>query len=190
MKTMIIAGNKNYGLGKHLYKEYSDATFYSRSCGGYDLCDRCQRQNFIEKSLSYDVFISCSYLPDYNQLFLVRDLWKYWNKKKKKGSIIVIGSTADNKNNSSYSLEKKSLKTFCRNYGNGFEIKNETGLFETHGIKITYISPGLLDVGEQKEKYLKINKIGPDYLVKTITWLLNQPEDILIHNLTIGAITL
>jgi hypothetical protein len=174
MKSLIVAGNKNYGLGKHLYQKFPKATYYSRSCGGFDLTDHFQQTDFINKSLSYHTFISCSYLPDFQQLILVQRLWQMWVECKKVGHIIVIGSTSEMRSMSKYATEKRALKDWCLNFSR-ISSGGESTVSSNNGIKISYISPGLL----------KKEKLDPDYFVDTIKWVMDQPEEVVIQNLTI-----
>ena len=81
MKKIIVAGNKNYGLAKSIFEAHSDAKFYSRTNGNLDLGKPLDRDVFVNHTLDYDVFISCSYLPDFKQLFLVGKVWRKWNEE-------------------------------------------------------------------------------------------------------------
>lgn len=182
MKSIIVAGNKNYGLGKSLYKKFPDASFYSRTCGGYHLTNHDQQTGFINKSLAYHTFISCSYLPDFQQLILVKRLWQLWTECKKPGHIIVIGSTSEMRSMSMYATEKRALKDWCMNMSRicaGGEPSIDTRI----GIKISYISPGLLDTENNKNSNTK--RLDPDYFVDTIKWVMDQPEKVVIHNLSV-----
>jgi hypothetical protein len=183
MKSIIVSGNKNYGLGKHLYKKFPDASFYSRSCGGYHLTNHDQQTGFINKSLSYHTYISCSSLPDFHQLILVQRLWELWVECKKPGHIIVIGSTSELRSMSKYATEKRALKDWCMNF-NRISVGNEPLVVKkSNGVKISHLSPGLLDT--ENNKKTESNKIDLDYFVDTIKWVMDQPEEIVINNLSV-----
>lgn len=190
IKKIIVAGNPNYGLGKSINKAHPEAKFYSRTNGGMHLNLEDGRNAFTQETLNYDIFISCSYLPYFQQLLLVGKVWNVWKDNGKKGQIIVFGSTADtSKGARFYSIEKRALKDFCRNYGDG-AAGGGPNLIKGNGIKITYIAPGVLDLPKQREKYPDdLGKINPDYLVSVMNWILEQPEDILIHDISLDPIT-
>ena len=191
MKTVIIAGNRNYGLGKTLAETYPNAKFCSRSCGGYDFKQLDQRNRFSELSLSYDVAILCSYIPQFNQVLVLNNLWETWNDAKHRGHIIVLGSTADTSPKRwLYPVEKRALRDFCRLYGKGAS-GGGPDLYPSNGIKITYVAPGMLDLPKQREKN------GPDlamldtkYLVSVIQWLLDQPENVNIYDISMDPVQL
>jgi len=168
---MIVAGNKDDRLAKCIYEAYPEGKFYSRTCGGFDLTNKNQRDNFINESLSHDVFISCSCLYDFNQLLLVKELWLRWVEEKHKGTIIVFGSVADNILASVYSIEKRALKEYCTLISR---------LSAKNGIKVTYLAPGLIE-----SEYENVGKLDPLYLVDTIKWILAQPTNIEIQFLSI-----
>ncbi len=190
MKKIIVAGNPNYGLAKSIYKAHPEAKFYSRTNGELHLNTVEGRDLFAEKSLDYDVFIACSFMPYFKQLLLVAKVWKIWKDNNKKGSIIVMGSTADtSKGERFYPIEKRALKDFCRSYGDGASGGGPK-LVKGNGIKITYIAPGVLDLPKQREKYPEeLGKINTDYLVSIINWILFQPDDIVIYDISLDPVT-
>jgi hypothetical protein len=189
-KKIIIAGNPNYGLAKNLQKKYPNATFYSRSHGNLNLSKEEDRNIFGKESLKYEVCILCSYIPYFKQTLLVGRIWKEWTENKKPGNIIVLGSTADtSKGARFYCIEKRALKDFCRNYGDGAS-GGGPNLVPGNGVKITYIAPGVLDLPKQQEKYpIELGKLDPDYLAGVIDWVINQPDNVVIHDLSIDPVT-
>jgi len=189
MKKIIVSGNKHYGLSKSIYKKFPEAEFFSRSNGDLNLIDENQMDEFVNKSMEFDIYISCSYLPYFKQLMLLGKLWSRWNKEKKKGQIIVLGSTADWQVRADlYCLEKKSLRDFCNRFG-----RNGSGggpnLYPGNGIRMTYLAPGMIDLPKQREKRgLDLAKLDPEYIVDVIEWLLQQPENINIYELSMDPV--
>lgn len=189
MKKIIVSGNKNYGLAKSIYEAYPKAKFLSRSNGDLDLTKDEDMEKFIQESINYDVYISCSYLPEFKQLILLAKLWAKWNSIKKKGQLIVLGSTADWVSQARiYCAEKKALRDFCCRFG-----RNGSGggpnLYPGNGIRITYLAPGMIDLPKQREKKgLDLAKLDPNYIVSVINWLIQQPENINIYELVMDPV--
>ena len=188
-KTIIISGNKHYGLGKTLYKTFPNASFYSRSCGGFDFFKDDDVIKFSKLSLDYDVYISCSCLNHFRQTLLLGAVWKVWKDNNKNGQIIAIGSTADWSTKPwLYPTEKVSLRDFCRRFA-GMTTGGGPNLFKGIGIRITYLAPGMLDLPRQQEKYgNELAKLDTYYLCDIIKWLIDQPENVNIHNISLDPI--
>lgn len=188
-KKVIIAGNKHYGLSKSLEVAFPDATFCSRSNGDFNFFKTESVLKFAELSLDYDICIFCSYIPHFRQLLLLEEVWELWNKSKKKGQMIVLGSTADNSPKRwMYPIEKRALRDFCRVYG-----KSASGggpdLYKGNGIRLTYVGPGMLDLPKQREKHgEKLAKLDTEYLANLIKWLITQPENINIYDITMDPV--
>jgi len=182
-RKMIVVGNKDYGLAKAIYKKYPHAKFCSRSNGDYNFYTRESMTRFAEESVDYDVCIFCTNLKRYFQLLLVSYVWKFWNEyidensEKVVGHFIVIGSTADSSpGTNDNAMEKKALKEWCRRFGEEAS---------TTGIKITYVAPGVLDMNSMSEKYGEdFSKLKLDYVVDVISWILSQPKNINIHEIS------
>ncbi len=187
-KTVVVSGNREYGLAKALEKVFPTAQFYSRSQNNFDLSKYDDRIKFAELSLNYDVYISCSCLSQFRQTLLLEKVYKKWREVHKKGYIICLGSTADTPVKGTewiYPIEKKALKAYCRNlslaslggHGN-----------KPSGIRITYVSPGYLDTPKANEKHPDIKKINLNYLAETILWLTQQPPQVNISELALDPI--
>ena len=189
MKKVIISGNKHYGLGECLYKVFPDATFCSRSNGSYDLTDQEQMGTFVSKSMDYDVYIGCSYLPIFAQTILLAKLFKEWSNVKKKGQIIVVGSTADWSTKARfYSTEKKALRDFSRRMA-GLCTGGGPQLYPGNGLRITYVAPGMIDLPKQRQKHGNdLAMVDPMYIANTIKWLTEQPENINIHEISMDPV--
>jgi len=188
-KKIIIAGNKYYGLSKSLNITFPGATFCSRSNGEFNFFNKESVLQFAELSLDYDVCIFCSYIPHFYQILLLEKVWNVWSESKKKGQMIVLGSTADNSpRRMLYSIEKRALRDFCRVYG-----KSASGggpeLYKGNGIRITYVAPGMLDLPKQLEKHgEKIAKLDTGYLSDIIKWLVEQPDNINIYDISMDPV--
>ncbi|MCJ8277260.1 MAG: hypothetical protein HRT44_01815, partial [Bdellovibrionales bacterium] len=117
-KKIMVSGNKNYGLANALSKIFPNADFYSRSTSETDLARYEVREEFAEKSLDYDIYISCSCLSQFRQTLLLEKVYKKWHENNKKGQIICLGSTADTPVKATgwvYPIEKKALRAYCKN---------------------------------------------------------------------------
>ena len=189
MKKIIIAGNKNYGLSKSLYNKFPDAKFCSRSNGEFDFLFGEGREKFAQLSLDYDVCILCSYIPHFAQTHLAECVWVKWQQNKHKGQIIVLGSTADaSPKRWMYPIEKRALRDFCRLYGKAAS-GGGPDLYPGNGIRITYVGPGMLDLPRQREKHGEdLAKLDIDYLSGVIEWIINQPENVNIYDITMDPV--
>jgi len=189
MKNVIIAGNLNYGLGTSLFEKFPIAKFCSRTNGDYDFNTRESRNVFGRESLEYDVCILCSYIPNFNQLQLLDNVWERWNKAKHKGQIIVLGSTADaSPKRWMYPIEKRALRDYCRVYGKAAS-GGGPDLYPGNGIRVTYVGPGMLDLPKQRAKNGdKLAMLNIHYLTDVIEWLINQPENVNIYDITMDPV--
>lgn len=179
---IIVAGNPNYGLAAQISKVYPDAFFASRS-SGFDLSTRVGQEKFADLCLEYDVILNVSALYKFNQTVLLDTIYKKCVEKKHRPYIICIGSTTDRVKNSKvwiYNAEKKALRDYCNTLG----LNGVWG----EGPKITLISFGSLSNVQHKHPDRKC--IDIDESVKYISWLLEQPADICINEISIDRIQL
>lgn len=177
---MIIAGNKNYGVAKEIYKLFPKALFASRSTG-FDLTNSKDQTKFADLVLEHDVFINCSALWKFNQTVLLDIVYKKCVENKHYPYIICIGSTTDRVKKGGawlYNAEKKALRDYCNTLGfNGVWGKAP---------KITYISFGSLSNVQDKHPTrtcLPIEKTG-----MYIKWLLEQPSEFCINEISIDPV--
>jgi len=183
-KKIIITGNNNFGLAKSLYKLYPDAYFASRSTN-YDFTKKEDVIKICELSLNYDIFINNSALHNNYQALLFKEIFHYNKEKKHNLHIINIGSTIDryNKGGSKwYAVEKLVL----RQASDLFSKLSVWGDKKEYYPKVNYISFGSLSNVQDKHpdrKCLDINKAA-----KYIKWIIDQPKDICIHELSIDPI--
>ena len=186
-RRIIVSGNKEYGLAKALDKVF-EADFYSRTQNDFDFGIESCRKEFAKISLKYDIFICCSSLSQFRQILLLEEVYKTWLLEKHKGTIICIGSTADNKISPSerlYPIEKHALRAACLNLA----LRN-IGLssMPSPGIKVTYVGPGPLNTPSMESKQPTWLKIDTDYVAGIVKWLLEQPASINFNELTFDPI--
>lgn len=177
---ILVAGNPNYGLAASIKTIYPDATFVSRSSGGWDLEERHKRKELAILSLEYDVFVSVSCLWHFYQTELVQEVALQWEKNKHKGYIIAIGSTADTPIKSTtweYPANKKALRAYCR------QLSQMTASSNINTFRVTYLSPGNLHTPLQDKKLPGIEKLDCNYVAGVIKWLIEQPLNVNISEL-------
>jgi NADP-dependent 3-hydroxy acid dehydrogenase YdfG len=181
---ILVAGNKNYGLAKAIYKLYPNATFLSRSTG-YNLNDHQVRVDVAKMTMNYDVFISVSCLGGFNQIKLVEEVMKLWWITNHNGYLIALGSSADTPVKGtvwSYPAEKKALRAYCRQQSQA--VSGDT----PPNWKMTYIAPGNLHTPKQDDKLPDTPKLETDYVAEVIDWLIKQPKNINISELCLDRI--
>ena len=133
--------------------------------------------------LEYDVILNVSALYKFNQTVLLDTIYKKCVEKKHRPYIICVGSTTDRVKNSKvwiYNAEKKALRDYCNTLG----LNGVWG----EGPKITLISFGSLSNVQHKHPDRKCIDISES--VKYISWLLEQPADICINEISIDRIQL
>lgn len=177
--NILIAGNKEYGLAKSLYKIYPNADFMSRS-NDWNLGKHENRELAAERSLEYDVFLAVSCLGEFKQTLLVEKVMQQWVKHNHKGYLIAVGSSADTPVKGTqwlYPVEKKALRAYCR------QLSQVVASDNPQQWKISYISPGNLHTPRQDEKMPDTPKLDTDYVAGVIKWLIDQPHDVNISEL-------
>jgi len=177
---ILIAGNKDFGLAKELYKLYPEADFLSRATG-YDLTSSDGQKRCAERVLGADVFINCSALWKFNQTVLLDTVYKKCTENNHRPYIICIGSTTDRVKKGGawlYNAEKKALRDYC----------NTLGMNGVWGAapKITLISFGSLSNVQAKHPDRKCMDI--DRAANYIKWLVDQPADVCINEISIDPV--
>ncbi len=187
-KSILIVGNRNYGLAHALSKKFPTATFVSRTDSGSDLANYDTREQLAQDSINFDIIVLCSCLSQFRQTLLLERIYSSWISKNIHGQIVCIGSTADTPVKGTpwlYPIEKKALKAYCRNLsmaalgGHGSSPS---------GIRITYVSPGYLDTPRTETKHPNVRKISADYLAAIIEWVLQQPDNVNINSISLDPI--
>ena len=114
---ILVTGNPNFGLAESISKIYTDAKFVTKSAG-FDLTSSIKQDELSNIALDYDVFVLCSYIPDYVPNILLQKVYDNCKKNNHKIHIIVIGSTVDRVKDGrvlKYAEEKKALRDMCAN---------------------------------------------------------------------------
>jgi len=174
---ILITGNKNFGVAKVLFDLFPEATFISRETG-YDLTKKETQKKVAEEILDYNVFINNSALYRFEQTNLLECVYKHCKNKNHEIYIINIGSTIDRFNKGTdwiYSAEKKAL----RDYANSL---SKQSVWE-NAPKVSLISFGSLSNVQHKHPNrtcIDIEKVGI-----YVKWLLDQPKDLHIHEISI-----
>ena len=174
---MIITGNPKEGLAEALYKLYPKAVFCSRTTG-YDLTNTDHMFSFANECTKHDEIIINSALWRFHQTVLLDLVYKAVYNAKKKAHIVCIGSTTDRTKKGQawlYSAEKKALRDYC----------NSLSLVAVwhSGPKVSYLSLGTLD--NNQEKHPTRSTLRRDTAAYYIKWLLEQPEDVNINEISI-----
>ena len=156
---ILVTGNPNFGLAESISKIYTDAKFVTKSAG-FDLTSSIKQDELSNIALDYDVFVLCSYIPYYVP------------------NIIVIGSTVDRVKDGrvwKYAEEKKALRDMCNTLA-------MHGVWKS-GPKVSLISFGTLS--NNKDKHPERNCMDIDKAGEYIKWLINQPNDVNINEVSI-----
>jgi short-subunit dehydrogenase len=168
---IAITGHTD-GLGKNIYdllKKNHDIVGMSRS-NGYDVSNT---EQIINNVMDCDVFINNTYYKQ-SQTNLLESLFNLWNNSDK--IIINLNSTCVY-HSSDWSPEYAESKKGLR--------KKMWDLIETNPnkkVKIINIYPATLDSHVGYDEY---NKIDINYISKTIEWLISQPKEIEIREISI-----
>ncbi len=174
---MLIAGNKNYGLGQALYKLYSDAVYCSRT-SGYDLTTDADQNKFVEQVNSHDVIILCSALHKFSQTVLLDKTYQECVKHSHRPHIICVGSTTDRLSDGKpwlYNAEKKALRDYCNTLSLGGVWKDRP--------KVTYMSFGTMS--NNQHKHLDRKCLDIDQAASYIKWIIDQPSHIGLNEISI-----
>lgn len=177
---VLISGNSDVGLAKELEKIYPQANFASRKTG-FDLTKPEGQELFANMAQHHDVIIINSALWRFNQTILLDTVYKKLVEKNKSPRIICIGSTTDRVKNGKawlYNAEKKAL----RDYSNTLAI----GGVWSNAPKVTYVSFGTLSNNQEKHPDRKCIEI--EKAAEYIKWVIDQPKDININEISIDRI--
>tara|TARA_R110000796_G_scaffold92303_7_gene196571 strand:+ start:5944 stop:6489 length:546 start_codon:yes stop_codon:yes gene_type:complete len=167
---IVITGHTS-GLGKALYDELSrdnDVVGMSRK-NGYDLSKDLKQ--FVADD--FDVYINNAYC-EHSQTDL---LYKLFTKNQYKDcTIINIGSVSAEGNKdvvNEYAIHKASLKKAC----------SQLQLIDGD-CKVVHMQLGRMNtpMTEHRKEYPRIET---KYVTDTIKWIMQQPKDIIIKNLTL-----
>ena len=177
---MIIAGNKKYGVAEGLSKIYPDAMYCSRTTG-YDF-DRQESINaFAKESCGHNEIVLVSALWRFQQTLLLEKVFKENKNAKLTPLIVVIGSTVDRYHKASswiYGTEKKTLRQYADSLA-------KCGVW-SNSPKVSLISFCTLS-NKQEEHYGRVC-MDLDRAVSYIKWIIDQPRDLCINEISIDMI--
>ena len=177
---ILISGNADFGVAKELEKLYPQANFASRKTG-FDLTTADGQNLFANMAQHHDIIIINSALWKFNQTILLDTVYKKLVEKNKCPRIICVGSTTDRVKNGKawlYNAEKKAL----RDYSNTLAI----GGVWSDKPKVTYISFGTLSNNQEKHPDRKCMSVKR--AAEYIKWVIDQPQDININEISIDRI--
>ena len=177
---IIISGNKEYGVASELYKLYSNATFISRSTG-YDLTVKKVQEQVANLCLKHNIFINNSALYRFEQTNLLHTVFKKCKTENHPLYIINVGSTIDRFNKGTdwlYSAEKKALRDFS-------DSLSKQSVW-TNGPRVTLISFGSLS--NVQHKHPDRTCLPIEITANYIKWLIEQPKNLHIHEISIDPV--
>ena len=177
---ILFTGNINYGIAKEFYKLYPDTTFISRETD-YDLTDKSVQEKVATECLNYDIFVNNSALYRFEQTNLLQCVFKKSKEHKHNLYIINIGSTIDRFNKGTdwiYSAEKKALRDFS-------DSLSKQSVW-TNAPRVTLISFGSLS--NVRHKHPDRTCLPISVTAKYIKWLLKQPKELHIHEISIDPV--
>lgn len=176
LKIVMTGGFKNTGLG--IYEYFSPYSKRFSRQNDHDISRRSDRDNIVRESLKADVFINYAHNGHFNgQLYLLDEVFKSWEKNKKKGLIINFGSISTSGVISKY-MRYCAIKA-------GLDIFNLQCCkkIESEGLnfKMTNLKLGMLDTIEGRSKpHWPGYGVKAEDICKAIEWLYDQPEDVFI----------
>lgn len=179
MKKVAITGHTK-GIGKGLYEYFTENGYevhgFSRT-NGYDLNEHETLRRIINETLDFDIFINNAFnnLGGFAQTELLRDLFPHW--KNKKGWIINISSVASDfiagrEDLSPYPVTKIALDSYVKQLS-----------WRLPRVNLLLIRPGRVDT--QLIQSISGKKLRVDDIVNTVDWVLSQPDDVHISEITI-----
>ena len=159
-------------LGKDIFDILSirhEVIGFSRS-NGYDITDI---ENIIEKSIDCDVFINNAYHKNY-QTGIFNNIFHLWKGISK--TIINMNSSSVY-HSSDWSPEYADNKKNLRN-----EMWDLINQYPNKKVRVVNIYPSTLSSHDSFEEF---NKIDTKYLSNVIEWIINQPQEIEIREISI-----
>lgn len=167
---IVITGHTS-GLGKALYdglSEKHDVLGLSRQNGhdlGVDLCP------FLVDN--FDVYINNAY-HRYAQVDLLYQIFD--RNKYRKCTIINVGSVSADGNKDTvneYAIHKSALEKAC----------SQLQLIDSE-CKVVHLKLGRMDTPMTSHKR-DYPQMEPKYVANTVEWIMSQPDDILVKNITL-----
>lgn len=167
---IVVTGHTS-GLGKSLYQSFSKnhhVIGLSRS-NGYNL--ESDIEPFVAHN--FDVYINNAYYK-YSQVDILYELFN--RNKYKCCTIINIGSVSADGNRDTvneYAVHKSSLEKAC----------TQLQLIDSE-CKVVHLKLGRMNtpMTDHRKEYPRMDT---DYIADTMDWIIKQPQNILVKNLTL-----
>lgn len=167
---IVVTGHTS-GLGKSLYQSFSKnhhVIGLSRS-NGYNL--ESDIEPFVAHN--FDVYINNAYYK-YSQVDILYELFN--RNKYKRCTIINIGSVSADGNRDTvneYAVHKSSLEKAC----------TQLQLIDSE-CKVVHLKLGRMNtpMTDHRKEYPRMDT---DYIADTVDWIIKQPQNILVKNLTL-----
>ncbi len=187
MKSVAITGHTQ-GLGLALQTELQNRGWhvsgFSRS-NGYDLCTIEGMNRAIESICTADIFINNARIG-FAQVQMLERVYSTWSSEPKERHIINIGSLgafdplARDSKNRDYIESKIALR----------ELSTSLALFQSKNssLKVTCINPGYFDSPRIIQRNLNEPIMKTNDLVDIILWILAQPRNLLVAEMTVASI--
>ena len=170
MKVCITGSSSGIGLAakKLFLSKGFDLVLFDRS-------DGCDLEKNLDAFLSsdFDVYVNNAH-SGFRQVELLYKLWELNNERE--CTIINIGSVSSDGNKdyvNNYAVEKSALEKACTQ----LQLINS-------GMKVSLLKLGRVDTPMVKH-IRDVPKLDTAYVVDAIKWIIDQPKDIVIKNLTL-----
>jgi NADP-dependent 3-hydroxy acid dehydrogenase YdfG len=179
MKKMAITGH-TYGIGKGIADFYANKGWEIRGfCreNGYDLKEPENLQRVVDESLDCDVFINNAFssLNGFGQTYILRKIFPHWKDTPK--WIFNISSVA-----SDFTAGRQEIDVYAT-FKLALDEYSKQLTWQLPRVNIVLIRPGMVDT--QRIAHRPGRKLRVDDIVNTIDWVLTQPEDVHISEVTV-----
>jgi len=189
-KTIVITGTSR-GIGKALKEKLESDGHKIVSLNRADGFDLKRQYTYLENKLfeelnDADVFINNVHY-DYVQVKLLRSAFTYWQKQSK--VIINMSSTTSDKSKDGVLGRKIDTKMFDYQIQKTALDTTAQKLSDLGRCKVVNIRPGWVDT-EASEEYkppLGLTKLKTDVIADAVTYILNQPWEVYIKNISIDS---
>lgn len=173
MKVCITGSSSGIGLAakKLFLSKGFDLVLFDRS-------DGCDLEKNLDAFLSsdFDVYVNNAH-SGFRQVELLYKLWELNNERE--CTIINIGSVSSDGNKdyvNNYAVEKSALEKACKQ----IQLINSK-------MRVCLLKLGRVDT-PMVEHIKDVPKLDTSYVASAINWIIDQPKDIVIKNLTIDLV--
>ena len=189
-KTIVITGTSR-GIGKALKEKLESDGHKIISLNRADGFDLKRQYTYLENKLlkelkNADVFINNVHY-DYVQVKLLRSAFTYWQKQSK--VIINMSSTTADKSKDGVLGRKIHPKMFDYQIQKTALDTTSQKLSDLGRCKVVNIRPGWVDTEASAEYIppLGLTKLKTDVIADAVTYILNQPWEVYIKNISIDS---